>query len=723
MKKKSTNTLRTLFYDLIHKIRSHKTFPQSNVPEKKILIEAFTLLKDKKYQEVLALIENKNESEFLALKGLVFTQIKEDTLAEENFKKAIEIDDTFVYSYYGLGNIYQKGKKYNEAEKTYNIAISKDKNFAAPYYGLGIVYKELKRYEEAERAYNTAISKDENFAYPYNSLGNLYSDQKRYDEAEKAYNTAISKDENYAAPYNGLGNLYSDLKRYEEAEKAYNTAINKDESIAYPYNGLGTLYKDLKKYDEAERAYKIAISKDENYAAPYNALGNLYKNLQRYDEAEKAYHASISKDENYAAPYNGLGNLYSDLKRYDEAEKAYNIAIRKDENYSYAYNGLGILYFDLKRYDEAEKAFKTAISKDGNYAAPYNSLGNLYFELKRFDEAEQFYNLSISKDPENTIPVGNLALLYNEINKKPEIDFLTNYKKLALKNGRSRDEYILEVISGNNAEAQKEVEGKRQIDEKLNETKLITTSGFVIFIDLCNSTEFKMKFKEEWFERLIHFYTATEKHLMDKLSDFIEQVHLLKYIGDEIMFFIEEKTNGDHCKDFKLLLEVADFIETIREYLNRSYFLDIKPSNVEESTIPKMISYEFADEKIDIKTCITYVNEVNKYTFNKGENFDILGSPVDLSARLMGLCKENMVICNHDFAQMFAGTNHQKKFKNIGTFEMKGIDDKYPGNTDVYIFDHNNLSSIIDKSYINKHSTINEQIIGRFLLSDRIKNQ
>jgi class 3 adenylate cyclase len=283
--------------------------------------------------------------------------------------------------------------------------------------------------------------------------------------------------------------------------------------------------------------------------------------------------------------------------------------------------------------------------------------------------------------------------------------YTLEYKKSIGKKRKTLDKYLLNKLDRKETSEDRVVNEKFSIEKKIEETDKELLNGFIIFIDLCNSTSFKQLMQEEWFDRLIHFYKSSEEYLRDILKEFEKNVYFLKYIGDEVMFFIEDKSLKNNSKFLKAILT---YLKSVRDNMNTVYFIN---KNEERS----VIAYEKNEKKIDIKTCITYVEKVKKYKINDSQ-FDILGTPVDFSARLMSLCKENIIVCNHDFVELLSDSNHSKDFKNLGKFNLHGFDENYEKNQDVYIYDYNNVMSIIDNKYLDDNSEIKKDLIGRLFL-------
>jgi len=208
------------------------------------------------------------------------------TLAEQAYRKAIELNSKYATPWNDLGNVLQYHfSRYGESEQAYRKAIELDSKYSSPWNGLGTLLQvHLSRYEESEQAYRKAIELDSKYSYPWNGLGNLLqSHLSRYEESEQAYHKAIELDSKLAVPWNGLGNLLqSHLSRYEESEQAYHKAIELDSKFAFPWNNLGDLLQDyFSRYEESEQAYRKAIELDSEFYFPYSGLAEVLQRLGR----------------------------------------------------------------------------------------------------------------------------------------------------------------------------------------------------------------------------------------------------------------------------------------------------------------------------------------------------------------------------------------------------------------------------------------------------------
>lgn len=122
-------------------------------------------------------------------KGIDFLEAENFGEAEANFKKAIEVDDTIMHSYFNLGNAVFMQERYDEARENYEKAISfsvSKVDKAEAYHNIGNSYLAEEKWEESIKAFISALknnSKDSdtkyNLAYAQNKLKKEQEQQKQ----------------------------------------------------------------------------------------------------------------------------------------------------------------------------------------------------------------------------------------------------------------------------------------------------------------------------------------------------------------------------------------------------------------------------------------------------------------------------------------------------------------------------------------------------------------
>jgi tetratricopeptide (TPR) repeat protein len=118
--------------------------------------------------------------------------------AEQQFRKALELNDKYVDALTGLGwvlqdqaDVLKDDSKYQEAIDTLeqSLDIKEDQPYARS--ALGWSYYGLKQYDDAEQSFNNAIELKSDYADAYYGLGRALQGQDKMEDARAAYQKAI----------------------------------------------------------------------------------------------------------------------------------------------------------------------------------------------------------------------------------------------------------------------------------------------------------------------------------------------------------------------------------------------------------------------------------------------------------------------------------------------------------------------------------------------------
>ncbi|GHT72349.1 hypothetical protein FACS1894110_26730 [Spirochaetia bacterium] len=107
------------------------------------------------------------------------------------FKKSIDEDKNYQFSYISLAYIYDEGNNFETALDYLKAAEKIDENNPDLYNNLGIVYYHLVDYEKSENAFKKAILLNYRFAEPYNNLGFLYFEKGQYNISEEYFKKCL----------------------------------------------------------------------------------------------------------------------------------------------------------------------------------------------------------------------------------------------------------------------------------------------------------------------------------------------------------------------------------------------------------------------------------------------------------------------------------------------------------------------------------------------------
>lgn len=207
-------------------------------------------------------------------------------LAEENYIKAIELDDQFFLAYQGLGNIYAISKQNDKAEEYYKKAISispENSNVSVSYLGLAQIYSDKEEYNDAILLFKKVIKLDTiEKSYAYNGIGNVYYAKDDFKNALKYYKLSINSDAKNSAPYYNMASIYFTQERYIESRENYQKSIELDKVKDFFYDNSVSKIREIS---------KILLSED--YEKIQKIVSRIQKTLE-YEEDCITHFTSLS---------------------------------------------------------------------------------------------------------------------------------------------------------------------------------------------------------------------------------------------------------------------------------------------------------------------------------------------------------------------------------------------------------------------------------------------
>jgi tetratricopeptide (TPR) repeat protein len=366
--------------------------------------------------------------------------------AEEEFRKALEIDPAYDEAFYKLGMVYadrylikkteakllaEKGnlaeseKKLKgagellmEAEKYWSRTFQLKPDSIDEYKTLLIFYlgemdflKAFKYFVELKKR-NVSISPSlEKWATVYQTNPDsidCYQILLEYFLAEGHYLDFAAK---YARVLEQKGITLSDETKKklnlacdiplsdvpDEIKKQLNLGRdNKQPSGEYSAEGsriLGDVFMSCGKYKEAIEEYKKAINVKPDYAEAYYGLGNAYEDAGMHKEAIEEYKKAINVKPDYAEAYCYSGVVYGKLGLYEDAIESFKQAIKVKPDYADAYCNLGVAYGKSGKHQEAIEPFKQAIKVKPDFAEAHYGLTLAYLRTDNKSSAITHYEI------------------------------------------------------------------------------------------------------------------------------------------------------------------------------------------------------------------------------------------------------------------------------------------------------------------------------------------
>jgi len=182
-----------------------------------VLLEADQLFQDKRYQEMIDLLnrtilEESTTPELYFLRGIAWTQLQRYDEAIDDLTRAVDLRPDFFRAWQNRGLAWSFKRNYNKAISDLNRAIELRPSHASTYRHLGNAFLQTKDYDQAIGAFNKAIELDPEAYDHYHNRGSAWRKKGEYQKAIADYNSAIALRPNHGRTFFGLGIIYDAMK-------------------------------------------------------------------------------------------------------------------------------------------------------------------------------------------------------------------------------------------------------------------------------------------------------------------------------------------------------------------------------------------------------------------------------------------------------------------------------------------------------------------------------
>ena len=185
-------------------------------------------------------------------------------------------------------------------------------------------------------------------------------------------------------------------------------------------------------------------------------------------------------------------------------------------------------------------------------------------------------------------------------------------------------------------------------------------SGFLLFVDLVSSTQYKRDFPDLWADRIVHFLMYTKYAFRTLSFDFI------KFIGDEVMLFVPF-TEG---------VDKADLAHEIFRFIFSKHGWYLEEVNRFNPALAGAADPANSPHRIKVKLTLGEVENAKLFHPYYNEHYDFIGKDVDRIARIKEMGHEDLVIVDEGFyralaangpafAEAMSDLRWRQKFKGI----------------------------------------------------------
>jgi tetratricopeptide (TPR) repeat protein len=221
--------------------------------------------------------------------------------------------------YCDLGDALAHAGLVSEAENLYRRAIILDNTYYRGYGRLGDLLRDLGRYSEAEACYRSVFDVEPDVPEAHTALGLLLRRQGRHKDAEESLRRAVAAEPDEPRYGCELADLLAESGRIEEADQLYQqmAASSSGETLAEVLDQYADMLAAQGRWRQAEQAARRALEATSRKAVAGARLGWIMRRQGRFRDAESLFRRAWKRDPLCYAAMRGLIELLA-CERHDQ---------------------------------------------------------------------------------------------------------------------------------------------------------------------------------------------------------------------------------------------------------------------------------------------------------------------------------------------------------------------------------------------------------------------
>ena len=307
--------------------------------------------------------------------------------AEKDIEGALDINPHHAELLMMKGYTLVFKGRHEDALLTIDESLSLAPDNAATLALKGQTLAILSRETEAVEYLQRAVATNPSDASVFFMLGALFRKLKDYNKALEALNKALDLAPDYALALVGKGRVLHDLNRNEEACELLQRAVELDPTLGLAFSILGKTLIKLERYEDALKAIDQAISLLPNELDLAVDKARALLGLGRAPEALQLLQAEVKTKPDSVAAQTELANALLANRTFDEALKAVDEALKLNPTEVHALVVKGRILRNLDRHQEAVDILQEAVKIDPSDAEAYAQLGASLKKVGRLSES------------------------------------------------------------------------------------------------------------------------------------------------------------------------------------------------------------------------------------------------------------------------------------------------------------------------------------------------
>lgn len=226
--------------------------------------------------------------EIYANLGHVYNRIEKPDLAEENYRKALELDSKSYDAFVHLALLFRKQGRLNALNTDYSYFLAQQTADPGILMIKGLIALDEKRYEDSRSFLKSALKMLPKSAMLWSNLGLVESRLGHSDSAKASCKRAVELAPNLAEAHLNLADLY----KYEDpafAREHLLTAIKLQPNHAAILDMIGFTYFIEQKFDQSIQYYSRALIAEPDFDTAAYHMAGAYFQTGDFNQAWKFY--------------------------------------------------------------------------------------------------------------------------------------------------------------------------------------------------------------------------------------------------------------------------------------------------------------------------------------------------------------------------------------------------------------------------------------------------
>jgi tetratricopeptide (TPR) repeat protein len=359
--------------------------------------------------------------------GMVYLHTGDVEAAEDELRKASELDPEMADAFYQLGALLLKKKNYYGAVKNLLDARRRDARLPVKellvdaYGGLGRFYLDNGDYENAGVNFKEALRLDPSRAAGHAMLGRAHRGAKRYAEALDCFYKAQSLDaalpvsDDLAETYCLWGDQLAGEGLPRVAAGQYENALRLKPDYGICCARLARIYQ----YEMGERGkaiclYRKALSSDLPTTVADRLRAELADAIRGDDTLIERYSRLVARNPGNAVLRYNLAVFLQTKGELDRAIEEYKKALSINPRNKFARHNLGLAYQLKGERSAALREYQSVLNQNPRYGRAHYALGRLYEEFGAFKKARGEYERALAASPDDANAHLALGLLLKD---------------------------------------------------------------------------------------------------------------------------------------------------------------------------------------------------------------------------------------------------------------------------------------------------------------------